>query len=108
MANSRRKGGAGERELSRELQRVLGVSCRRTQQFCGAAGDADVVGVPGLHLECKRVERLNLYDAMEQAVRDANEGSVPTVATRRNRKPWVICVRLDDLPELVRRLSDIL
>ena len=59
MTNSRRKGTAGEIELAKEL-RKYGFDTRRGQQYCGANGDADVVGIPGLHIECKRVERLNV------------------------------------------------
>ena len=55
--NSREKGKRGERELAGELRRH-GYDARRGQQYCGANGDADVVGLPGLHIECKRVERL--------------------------------------------------
>lgn len=68
--NSREKGKRGERELAGELRRH-GYDARRGQQYCGANGDADVVGLPGLHIECKRVERLDLYAAMSQAEHDA-------------------------------------
>lgn len=71
--NSRTKGAAGERELARKLQEY-GYTCRRGQQYCGASGDADVIGLTGIHIECKRVERLNLYDAVDQAKRDSRTG----------------------------------
>lgn len=45
MTNSRQKGARGERELARIL-REYGYDCRRGQQYCGANGDADVVGFP--------------------------------------------------------------
>lgn len=70
--NSRQKGAAGERELARKL-RDLGYDCRRGQQYSGANGDADVVGLPGIHIECKRVERLCIEDAIAQAKRDARK-----------------------------------
>ena len=75
--NSRNKGATGERELAKVL-RGYGYNCRRGQQYCGANGDADVVGLPGLHIECKRVERLNLDDAMAQAKADARDISIHT------------------------------
>ena len=62
--SQREKGKRGERELAGRL-RDHGYDCRRGQQFCGASGDADVTGLPGIHIECKRVERLNLQEAME-------------------------------------------
>ncbi len=85
--NSRQKGAAGERELSRIL-REYGYNTRRGQQYSGANGDADVVGLPGIHIECKRVERLNISDAMVQSIGDARPGEMPTVFHRKNCEPW--------------------
>lgn len=93
--NSRNKGAAGERELAAKL-REYGYNCRRGQQYSGANGDADVVGLPGVHIECKRVEKLNLYDAMAQAVRDAKDGEMPAVFHRKNKKEWLVTLRLND------------
>lgn len=93
--NSRQKGAAGERELARIL-REEGYDCRRGQQFSGSNGDADVVGLPGIHIECKRVERLNLEDAMEQSRRDARDGEIPVVMHRKTRSPWLVTTTLED------------
>lgn len=93
--NSRQKGAGGERELSRIL-REYGYNCRRGQQYSGANGDADVVGLPGIHIECKRVERLNISEAMKQAVKDADAAEVPAVFHRKNREGWLVTMRLDD------------
>ena len=96
--NSRRKGADGERELAQELMK-LGFETRRGQQFCGANGDADVVGVEGLHIECKRVEALNIDKAMEQSRRDARDNEVPVVMHRKNRQKWLVTM---DLVEFIR------
>lgn len=93
--NSRNKGAAGERELAAKL-REYGYNCRRGQQYSGANGDADVVGLPGVHIECKRVEKLNIYDAMEQSARDAKDGETPAVFHRKNNKEWLVTLRIDD------------
>jgi len=97
--NSRNKGATGERELSKIL-RDYGFDTRRGQQFCGANGDADVVGLPNIHIECKRVERLNLEKAMEQSKRDAREGEIPTVIHRKNRQDWQVTLTLEDFMKL--------
>lgn len=97
--NSRQKGASGERELAK-LLRAYGYDSRRGQQFSGANGDADVVGIDGLHIECKRVERLNIHDAMEQSVRDAREGEIPVVMHRKNHKGWLVTMRLDDFMKM--------
>lgn len=92
--NSRQKGAAGERELAGRL-RDYGYVARRGQQFCGANGDADVVGLPGIHIECKRVEKLNLYDAMEQSKKDGRAGEIPVVMHRKNNHEWLVTMTLD-------------
>lgn len=105
--NSRQKGAAGERELSRKLEEVFGIKCRRSQQFCGANGDSDVVGIPGVHIECKRVEKLNIHEAVKQAVSDSSKtGGVPVVCHRKNREEWLLTVRLDDAMKLFDALKD--
>lgn len=93
--NSREKGKKGERELAGILK-AHGYKSRRGQQYCGTSGEADVVGIPGVHIECKRVEKLNIYTAMAQAVRDARPGEIPTVFHRKNREGWLVTMRLED------------
>ena len=99
--NSRQKGAAGERELAKKL-REYGYDCRRGQQYCGANGDADVIGLEGIHIECKRVERLNIDDAMLQAIRDRREGEYPAVFHRKNNHEWLVTMRLNDWIEIYR------
>ena len=99
--NSRMKGKRGELELARAL-RALGYDCRRGVQYSGANGDADVVGLPGIHIECKRVERLNLTEAMKQARRDALPGEFPVVFHRRNDEPWMVTMPLESWIEIYR------
>lgn len=100
--NSRNKGAAGERELAGLLKKY-GYDCRRGQQFCGANGDADVVGLPGVHIECKRVEKLSLDKAFAQAERDAREGEIPAVFHRKNRETWKVTLSMDDFMELYKK-----
>jgi hypothetical protein len=101
MTNSKAKGSAGERELANRLKE-LGLQARRTQQFCGKAGDADVdcVELERYHIECKRVERLNIDQAMDQATRDCGE-KTPVCIHRRNCKPWLVTMFLEDWVRLV-------
>lgn len=99
--NSRQKGAAGERELAKVL-RSHGFETRRGQQYCGSNGDADVVGLPGVHIECKRVERLNLEDAMAQSRADAREGEIPVVMHRKNNCKWLVTLSLDDFMNIYK------
>ena len=96
MVNSRQKGARGEREW-RNFLRQNGHRARRGQQFSGASGDPDVVSdMTDIHFEVKRVEHLNLYKAMEQAINDAREGEYPVVAHKKNGKDWLVTMLAED------------
>ena len=73
---SQRKGRAGELELARILQ--------------------------GYGYDVQRNERLNVPEAMAQAVRDAErfQDGAPTVFHRRNRSGWLVTQRLEDWMEM--------
>lgn len=98
--NSRRKGKAGELEFAHLCKRY-GFDARRGQQYSGVEGK-DVVGLPGVHVEVKRVEKLNVSKAMEQARRDAGDGEMAIVAHRRNREQWLITMPAETWFELYR------
>jgi hypothetical protein len=97
--NSIQKGKAGERELAGIL-RDYGYDCRRGQQYNGLDGE-DVVGLPNIHIECKRVQRLNIEDAMGQAKRDAKD-NMPVVFHRKNNCKWLVTMELDDFIKIYR------
>lgn len=99
--NSRAKGAAAERELAK-IFREYGYETRRGQQYCGANGDADVVGLPGIHIESKRVEKLNLDLAYNQSCRDARENEIPIVAHRKNRGKWMVTMSLEEWIKLYK------
>lgn len=98
--NSKRKGKRGELELAKKLQEY-GFETRRGQQYSGIGGD-DVVGLEGIHIECKRVERLNVYDAMKQACKDAEADELPAVFWRKNKEQWLVTMALCDWIELYK------
>lgn len=101
--NSKQKGARGEREFA-AFCREQGYDVRRTAQYCGNTGDAaDVVGLPGIHVEVKRVERLDLDKAMSQAIHDAQKmGAIPIVAHRKNHGEWRITLNAEDFFAIYR------
>lgn len=105
MPNSKKKGARGERELAHYLT-DNGHPARRGQQYSGSPDSPDVIceSLPGIHIECKRVERLQIHQAIEQAIDDAGD-QTPVVAFKANRKPWLAILRLDDLLPLLERRS---
>ena len=94
MINSKRKGKVGELELVKEIEKH-GYSARRGQQYDGL-GRADVIGLIGVHTECKRVQALNIDKAMEQAIKDKKMGEIPTVFHRKNGKDWLVTMGIED------------
>lgn len=58
----------------------------------------DLTGLPGIHIEVKRRERLNVPEAMKQAQRDSErfKDGAPTVFHRRSRESWLVTMRLVD------------
>lgn len=103
MTNGNEKGKRGELEWAK-FCRAEGYEVRRTAQYCGKTGDAsDCVGLPGIHQEVKRVEHLNIHDAIAQAVRDsAKSGNLPIVAHRRNNTGWLVTMRAENWFEIYR------
>ena len=100
--NSKKKGKRGELEWA-AFCRAQGYDCRRTAQYCGKTGEADdVVGLPGVHIEVKRVERLVLDEAMSQAIHDSKGDAFPIVAHRKNYAPWLVTMRAEDWFELYK------
>jgi Holliday junction resolvase len=100
--NSREKGKRGERQWRDEL-RANGYAARRGQQFSGSPDSPDVVcgELSWLHFEVKAVERLNIEDAMEQALRDAG-AKVTIVAHRRNFRPWLVTMEAETFFQFLR------
>lgn len=102
--NSKRKGKTGELELARKLKEH-GYDARRSVQYNGKEeeGQADLLGLPGVHIECKRTERLNLYDAVNQAKRDSEgKHQIPVVFHRKNKCEWLAIMALDNFMEFYR------
>lgn len=97
---SQKKGRAAELELAHILQgRGYDIDPGRAQSY----GEVpDVSGLPGIHMEVKRVERLNVSEAMKQATRDAERfhDGAPAVFHRRSREPWLVTMNLEDWLDL--------
>ena len=100
---SQAKGAAGERELA-AIFRERGYDTHRGGSL--SFGEMpDIVGLPGVHIEVKRVERLNVPVAMHQAIRDAEkfQDGVPALFHRKNREPWLVTMSLDDWLEMYKK-----
>lgn len=104
--NSKRKGKEGELELASLLRSQGYADARRSQQYAGINSDADVVGIKGLHIECKRAERVSDEAFIQQAERDSRAGDVPIVMFRRNKEKWKALLRQDVFMAIWQELND--
>lgn len=105
--SSKRKGKIGELEVA-NLLKAAGYNTHRSVQYCGATGDAPDVVVEGLplHIEVKRVERLNLKQAYQQAVHDSKangKNEIPVIFHRRSRQPWMVMLSANDFLTLIKK-----
>ena len=109
MSRQKNKGDNYERELAAHINEHTGLTTALRAPLSGGgaigvlSGGADLMGVPNLFVEAKRVERLNFHDAMRQAERNIDKTKspdIPVVINRKNRMPTgqsLCLLRLDDL-----------
>ena len=99
-SKEQKKGRRGEIELA-ELLTTYGYDVH-TGRALSFGTVPDIIGLEGIHVECKRVEKLDLYKALRQSQNDSERFSdgLPVVIHRTNRKPWVVSMALQDWLEL--------
>lgn len=98
---SKQKGKLGEREVA-QLLKDFGYEARRGYQYLGGSQDEPDVkhNIPGIHIEVKRTERLNLPAAFRQAQEDAGDKQ-PVVFHRASRQPWLVTVEAQEFLKLM-------
>ncbi|MGB4019726.1 MAG: hypothetical protein WBK78_09510 [Syntrophomonadaceae bacterium] len=101
------KGRRGEIELARYLQEK-GFTDAQPGAPLNYGKEADITGISGLHIECKRHERLEINKWYEQAAADAErmQDGKPVVIFRQNRRQWMIALSLEDFLELKGGATD--
>lgn len=108
--SSRSKGLSGEREARDYLKEQGFPEATRGlgQSRGGGKEQADCINVGDLHVEVKRVEKLNIHQALAQAERDAGDkGRLPIVLHRRNGEKWKVTCWADDFFSIYRDAEEI-
>ena len=103
VINSRAKGADFERQIAKLLT-SRGFKARRGNQFNGM-WDADVeTEYFPYHIECKKVQSLNIFKAYEQSDRDSKNTSkkTPIVIHAKNRTKIMATMELHDFLNLVQ------
>ena len=98
----REKGKRGEREVAAIARNHGFDGTHRGQQYRGGGDSPDVIGIPGIHPEVKRVERLDLHAALAQSAGDAAEGEIPVVIHRRSREQWYITLPYESFLDIYK------
>ena len=98
---SQQKGRRAELELV-EILRGYGFASVQPGEAVSYGAEPDIIGLPGVHIECKRCEQLRLTEWMTQAERDAERfgDGIPVIFHRRNREEWRVTMRLDDFMQI--------
>lgn len=100
---ARTKGASGEREVIALISQYLGLECHRTPGSGNLSWmKGDVYGVPNLHIECKRQEKLSIPAWIAQAKEQA-EGKPWVVAFRRSREEWNAVMPLQFFLQILKR-----
>ena len=99
---SKEKGKRGERYVVGLFKEYGYNNAHRTAQYKGNTGQAgDIEGVDYIHCEVKFVERLDLYSAMDQAIRDSQTTKkMPVVFHKKNNNQLMVTMRFIDWIEL--------
>lgn len=103
MVNSRAKGCRHEREVAKQLSALMGLNCERGARN-GVYGADDVIGWPGVHVECKVRKSIASVKWLEQSIRDAGD-DLPVLVMRQDRGDNLLVIRADDLPWLCERYA---
>lgn len=104
---SRAKGREGEQKLARILREAFpqfAAQVKRSIQSRGGGKEgADVVGLPGFHLEHKWGKKPNMRAAYEQAVRDSQGSGFPMAVVQFDGARERLCViGLQDMLRILR------
>jgi len=101
IINSRAKGADFEREIAKLLS-SRGFKARRGNQFNGM-WDADVEcdSFP-YHIECKKVQNLNIFKAYAQSEKDSKGAKPPIVIHSKNRTKTMVTIEIHDFLNLVQ------
>lgn len=109
-SSAKKKGRRLQKEVAKAVRERFDLPDADVRSCSSGAGGVDVQLSAAARerfpfaVECKLRERLNVWNALEQA--EANAGDLkPLLVFRRNRSPAYAAMRLDDLLDLLERAS---
>lgn len=99
---NKRKGKVREREVANILK-ARGLDARRSQQYAGSIESSDVVcdKLSEFHIEVKGQQNINLYAVLDKCLEDCKGEKKPLLFWKRDRKPWLAVLSMEDFIYLV-------
>ena len=109
MKHPLKKGKDFERKIAKILGKAFGCNVRRTP----GSGNLDIKGdlrnlsgpLEQFVFECKKQERLNIWDALQQTFDEAGYKKGILIFTRNNEGRVYACMDLQDFIELIQSSS---
>ncbi len=102
---SRNKGAAFEREVARMIHEHLGIDVRRNLTQYQEKGHGDLVGWPGVLIECKRhaaTTRAQVEAWWQETLQAAEQAKAhPVLIYKTDRHPIRVVLRASDLMETI-------
>lgn len=95
MGNKEKQKGARGERLLRDFLNERGLDVKRGFVWLH---QSDLVGLIGIHVECKFVEKLNVRKALQQATEEAEKrkDGMPCVFWKVSRLPWITIMWSED------------
>jgi hypothetical protein len=93
--SNKRRGGDAERRLAKLIHDLWGYNVRRGFVWLR---QPDLVGLIGIHIECKYCAREQMGQWMRQAIEASQrfDDGIPVVISGVSRKPWLATLRYRD------------
>lgn len=105
VKNPKAKGNKAERQFS-ELLRDYGLDDTAKRNYSSGSGiqKSDVHNKLNYNIEVKHVEKLNIWKAIEQSQKDAEQTHTkPLIAFKKNRHDWWIVIPAWHWADLIRK-----
>ncbi len=96
------KGNRYELRIRERLREAGWGSSKRNLQSGGQGGGDVIEAIPGYSIECKNVESLNIWKALEQSEAAGSPTDTPIVIFKRNGTRDYVALPLDDFIPLVQ------
>jgi len=101
--SAKSKGRSFEKDILKDIQLSFGLSDSDISQVAASVNGVDIKLLSDkaytkfpFSVECKRQEKLNIYDAVEQSIKNKLDNTYPLVVHKKNHKPTLVTLLWSD------------